>query len=431
MFKKSAFGFGPKRGKTSVVVLAIAAVMAFAGACTDDSPSTQSAPTLPESTPTSTVVEEPQDGSKEAFESDPSPEPPAVVWQGTFFDLMTLIPLTEGSRIFVQINDYVRAREAHNIDAPEENAGSEDLEQYMWELSTKAGLAGGPWLSGFTGLTGEYIAQLEQKYLGFGVGDVERSILTIPPRGFEAVSGRIDPEATESSLSRCTECEEPDIREHRGVEFYSWGEDFASDQDKVLQPPAFDNLGRGGRIAVLDSLVLRTVWTEGMRSLIDTYLGRRDSLADDPDLALAARQMDSLGVYSASLVGQVEALWSQALLSQEEQDQLRKARAANDERGMDEYRVLGAGVAKDTEGFLTILVFVYENEDIAGRNVQAFKEKWEKGNSIVSSRPWKEYFPQGEVWNDGRVLVARLRTEKPTIWLQMVTVRESLITWDK
>ena len=60
-------------------------------------------------------------------------------------------------------------------------------------------------------------------YLGFDIGDMEQSILVEePPYVLEVASGRIDPEATESSLSRSTECEEPEIHEHRGVEFYSW-----------------------------------------------------------------------------------------------------------------------------------------------------------------------------------------------------------------
>ena len=160
---------------------------------------------------------------------------------------------------------------------------------------------------------------------------MEQSILAgEPPYVLEVASGRIDPEATESSLSRCTECEEPEIHEHRGVEFYSWGDDLRPNLDKRLQPPVFDELGRGGRIAVLDSLVLRTLWTQGMRSLIDAYRNNRDSLADDPDLALAAGELQSLGVYSAILFGDVERftfgpLYS--LLSAEERAQLEKTRA--------------------------------------------------------------------------------------------------------
>ena len=103
-----------------------------------------------------------------------SDEPePVPLWQGPFFDLMKLIPLTEDNRSIVSFNGYRLAREANGIQAPAEDASDQDLEEYLRELGS-TGLAAGPWISGFTR---ESMAQLERKYLGFGVGDVERSIL--------------------------------------------------------------------------------------------------------------------------------------------------------------------------------------------------------------------------------------------------------------
>ena len=356
--------------------------------------------------------------------------------QGPFLELMNFIPFSEDSRAFVSFNDYTLAREANGIQAPAEDASDEDLEEYLIELfislDTPTGLAEGPWISGFSW---NAIEQQEQmSYLGFDIGDMEQSILAgEPPYVLEVASGRIDPEATERSLSRCTECEEPKIHEHRGVEFYSWGDDLRPNLDKRLQPPVFDELGRGGRIAVLDSLVLRTLWTQGMRSLIDAYRNNRDSLADDPDLALAAGELQSLGVYSAILFGDVERftfgpLYS--LLSAEERAQLEKTRA---ELGMeaedapDEFSALGAGVARDSDGFVAILVFVYADEDVANRNVPGLEEMLANGQSIATGQPWIEYFPQSEVWSDGRALIARLRTERPAIWLQVVFNNENLL----
>ena len=339
-----------------------------------------------------------------------------------FFDLMKLIPLTEDSRSIVSFNGYRLAREANGIQAPAEDASDQDLEGYLRELGS-TGLAAGPWISGFTR---ESMAQLEQKYLGFGVVDVERSILAgEPPYTLEAVSGRFDPETTDASLAACAECDKPEIQEHLGVKFYSWGEDYKPDLKKRLQPPAYDVLGRGGRIAVLDSVVFRTLGTAGMRSLIRTYGGNGDSLADDPDLALAAGALQNLGVYSALLAGDVERFTGplDSLLSPEERDQLQMEAGTTSEK----YSVLGAGVAKDSDGFVTILVLVYEDEGAASRNVQDFEERLANGRSMLTGQPWTEYFPEGEVWNDGRALIARLRTEHPRIWEQMVLSVDSLL----
>ena len=372
-------------------------------------------------------------GDGQSATDDASGLPP----QGRFIELMTLIPLNEESRAFVSFNNYALAREANGIQAPAEDASDEDLEEYLFELfislDTPTGLAEGPWISGFSW---NAIRELKPSdYLGFDIGDMEQSILAgEPPYVLEVASGRIDPEDTESSLSRCTECEEPEIHEHSGISFYSWGEDgLEPDFKKIFQPPAFDYLGRGGRIAVLDSLVFRTLETEKMRSLIDTYRDNRDSLADDPDMALAAGELQNLGVYSAILFGDVEMFTTDpldSLLSAEERAQLEKARA---ELGMeaedtpDYYSALGTGVAKDSDGFLTILVFVYEDEDVANRNVQGLEEMLANGQSIATGQPWTEYFPQSEVWSDGRALIARLRTERPSIWQDIVSNNENLL----
>ena len=370
-------------------------------------------------------------GGGQSATDDASGLPP----QGPFLALMNLIPLNEESRAFISFNNYAKAREANSIQAPAEDASDEDLEEYLFglfSLDTPTGLAAGPWISGFSR---QSIEQLERRtYLSFDIGDMEQSILAgEPPYVLEVASGRIDPEATERSLSRCTECEEPKIHEHRGVEFYSWGDDLRPNMDKRLHPPAFDELGRGGRIAVLDSLVLRALWTQGMRSVIDAYRNNRDSLADDPDLARAAGELQSLGVYSAILFGNVERftfgpLYS--LLSAEERAQLEKTRAElgmEAEDAQDEFSALGAGVAKDADGFLTILVFVYEDEDVANRNVQGLEEMLANGQSIATGQPWTEYFPQSEVWSDGRALIARLRTERPSIWQGIVSNNENLL----
>ena len=343
--------------------------------------------------------------------------------QGPFYDLMKLIPLTEDSRSIVWFNDYGLARDANGIQAPAEDASAEDLEEYMQELQL-TGLAVGPWISGFTH---EFMAQLEQKkYLGFGFGDVYQSILVGDrPSNLTAVTGRFNPELTESSLAACTECPEPVIHEYQGTKFYSWGEDFELDLEKMLQPPAYDELGRGGRIAVLDSVVFRTLGTGGMRALLDTYGGNGDSLAEDPDLAAAADALQNLGAYSALVVGDAERFTNpvDSLLSAEERNLL--GMEAEDTLG--QYSVLGAGVAKDADGFVTILVFVYEDEGAASRNVQDFEERWTNGRSMLTGQPWTDYFPEGEVWNDGRALIARLRTEHPRIWENMVMAVDSLL----
>ena len=349
-----------------------------------------------------------------------------LLGQGTFVNLLELIPATRGGRIFVSVNDYRRARDAHNIKAPGDDASNEDLEEYVGALS-QTGMALGPWISGFTNFA---LSQLEHReHLGFDVGDMDQSIRSgYPPNVVEAATGRFDPKTTKSSLGRCTECPEPEIHEHLGIEFYSWGADYQPNISKSLQPPAFDHLGIGGRIALLDSHVFRTQATEAMRTLISTYVEQGDLLADDADLALAARELDGLGVYSAYLVGDVEIFVSACEYCTPEQRTELESRVKD--TLLDEYIVLGTGVGNDEDGLYAVLVFVYGEEADAERNVPVFEERLATAVSLDSGQIWSDHFPQGDVWNDGRALIAKLRTENPRIWGNMVLGVESLL-WHK
>ena len=124
-----------------------------------------------------------------------------------------------------------------------------------------------------------------------------------------------------------------------------------------------------------------------MRSLIDTYEGQGNSLADDPDLVLAAREMDSLGVYSALLLRDAEGYETRCDYCTEEQRAELKAEA---EHTLDEYSLLMTGVAEDSDGFLTILVFGYEDGEVASRNVPVLEQRLATGVSMTSTLPWTE-----------------------------------------
>ena len=373
--------------------------------------------------------------------------PPTTLAKG-LAGLLRLIPMPSDGGYWhsVYLNDYKRMREAHGIRAPEKDATGADLEEYLSRVFAETGTTG-PWLSGYDPRTREVLEV--EGYLRFDIGSVDGSIWAEDlPRTYEVLTGRFDPDAAGRLVAACAECPEPETLEHGGIEFYSWGEGFDLYLERSLHPPAFDLLGRGGGIAVLDSLVLRTVEPEGMRYLIDAYLDNWDSLADDPDLALAAGTLDGLGVYSGLLLGDVVSLEAgleaQSLCGlvydcpdEEELEKLRSQlgmASPEESRGLDKYILLGTGVGHDEDGFYTVLVFVYENEDVAERNAGVFENNLAKGFSIYSNKPWAELFPHSEVWNQDRTLIAKLRTESTVnrrIYLSMVFSWDSLILWDE
>ena len=65
--------------------------------------------------------------------------------------------------------------------------------------------------------------------------------------------------------------------------------------DRIFAPPAFDRLGRGGRIMVQREYVYRTLMTESMEGLIDARLGERPTLRDVEEFRLLAEGFVSGG----------------------------------------------------------------------------------------------------------------------------------------
>ena len=124
----------------------------------------------------------------------------------------------------------------------------------------------------------------------------------------DVLRGRFDPQATDVTLETCSECPAPSIEGHRGIPYYSWGEDYATNLERRHSPPAFDEVGRGGRIAVLDEYVIRTLGTSEMKAVIDAHLEEAPSLADVEEFQLLARGMSQLVVYTMFLIDEVE-LW--------------------------------------------------------------------------------------------------------------------------
>jgi hypothetical protein len=230
-----------------------------------------------------------------------TPSPTPELSPGVFEQLLALVPDTPDTRSSVKLNDLAAHRQQAGLpplsEAVEESAGeyfanhSPPVTPEEQESPTLAGWTEVPFISGWSGsgFPGR------RTNLGFDYRDTEQTILVeVLPALLEVIQGRYDPEATARALSECDECVPHQVREHSGVTFYSWGEDFQGSLNLRLQPPAFDGLGRGGRIAVRDCLVFRTVETPGIHALIDTSLGQHPSLADVPEFRLLARHLDQL-----------------------------------------------------------------------------------------------------------------------------------------
>ena len=367
----------------------------------------------------------------------PTPKPAPSIFE----EMLGLIPDTPETRAYVRIVDHTLRWEALALAPKSDDSDTRGVDLFE---------AGRTFLN-FNQVTRSTQPNLTE-YLALDPGTINQSLLAgTTPRQWEILGGRFDPKATEQALSRCTgACLPPDAREeYQGVTFYSWGEDFKGSLQDRLKPPAFDKQGRGGRIAVLDNYVYRTLWTDGIREQIDAGLGRRPSLAEVEDFRLLAENLSELGSYEIYLSDDTQSV--------EELDSLTvtltgKAGAydwlVNDEQKRQTYKVFfwdsegrtvgvqldspmeevqqlrqelqqsllrpylayGTGRGLDSDGRYIGIVLAHADEDLARENVVLLQQRIRETVNLANSKPWNETVDLGrmEVGTEGRLLLAKL-----------------------
>ena len=234
----------------------------------------------------------------------------------------------------------------------------------------------------------------------------------------------------ERALNACSECPPPLVEERRGITFYSWGEDLALDIQRRLSPPAFDQLGRGGRIAVQEECVFHTVETPGMRGLIIAAT-RGPSLADVEEYRLMAEGLEDLGAYTAFMTDLTLSLEDAVSLigegaTAEQREQIR--RLLEEGPLLEPYQVFATGAGLDEEGPYMAVVLVHADASAARDNVGLLRQLVLERASLFTRQPWTEMIEEVEARSQGRVFLAKLRGERAAnLWLNVVIRRDSLL----
>lgn len=364
--------------------------------------------------------------------------------------LLEAIPDSPEAREYVFINDYDLVRRMFDIPLPGPDDGDDALETfYTWsppfgydpDNPTPVIQFGGFSLFGMINQLSNISDNLQ--YLAFDVRNVDQSIVTgsgVRDDSMDVVRGRFDPEATDKALAACSECPPHNREEHRGVTYYSWGDDYAPDSAMQFAPPAFDRAGRGGRLAVLDEYVLHTYGSSEMTALIDASLNEAPTLADAEEFRLLAGGMSELGAYvmlltdgsggyDMSVEGIARSFFFDGTPSQseiEEQKQTLTEAGGPLLRPFDAYAT-GAGI--DENGPYMALTLVHADDASAEENVGLLLRKVEEGTSLYAVVLWSEFIDidTSEVRAEGRVLTAKLRGDMFRNWLDWVFQRDGLI----
>ena len=291
-----------------------------------------------------------------------------------------------------------------------------------------------PFISGYT----EFAVHTFEmgKYLAFDLRTLDQSVLAgTPPGQLGAMLGDFDPTATDAALENCVasvpDCTIAIHQSHEGISFYFWGEDLAMDLTRVLVPPAFDRLGRGGRIAVQDSHVFYTVETPGMEALIETSLAKRPSLLDSKQFRLLAKAMTQLDAHASFLSDQTMSV-EDAIdkiggknMSQEHVEQIRAQVMATPM--LKPYLAFATGEGVDQVGPYMALALVHANAETAEENVNLLLRRINEASSLMTRQQWAEMVDRTEVRADGPIFLAKLHGRISRAWAAMVFNRDSLL----
>lgn len=230
---------------------------------------------------------------------------------GFFTDLLKSLPDSTNTRQIAQLENWSpfwTALKDNGVDRPGPNAPPHSVfqgyVQAMQSLKSK-GISPatalppmiGPWICCPT----SYLSsEPDYQDLGLGVRDVDFSVIAgEQPKELGIVQGNYDPQRTAAALAAC-QCDQPKKISYSSTTFDRWGPDLQGDLHKRLQPPLYDQLGRGGRLSVGNGYALYALWDQGIESLIDAYSGRTTTLGDSPDYQLAARGLAALGAFEGA-----------------------------------------------------------------------------------------------------------------------------------
>jgi len=383
------------------------------------------------------------------------------IMPSSFEKMLGYIADTPESRDSLQITDIAELRVGFGIVVPGDEATFEQTTDYMLEvmvgayktvgiqLTNNIGTGGGveTFLSGFK-RSNFRATETTRDSLGFDVRNVDQ-VATFGDYQFggEILLGSFTPEITDEHLAAYEDCVPHDVVTHSNVGYYAWGEDLKQSLKLRIAKPAYDNLGRGGRIVVMDGMAARTFSHDPMKQIIDASKDVQPSLADDPDYVMAAMLLASYGAMNVRFTGnpssvessiaRIEEAWGSGLEKVVSIEEMRAQFAQSNL--VQRYKVAAVGSAfPESEGGApdTYAVLIYSSETEAIENASQLKKRIEEDEYFREanqpnrrpddpyiSRMWLEKLTDYEVWSEGNAVILRVNAEcfgnaleQPMLW---------------
>ena len=339
---------------------------------------------------------------------------------------------TPANRQQVVVVDYARAREVLGIDQPPTDPSDAQLTRLLQAYGPSSPNRGQPDPvdvgSPSLFLQGNRVDEF-RRAIGFSLVDADQEISAgQPPDVVTVVTGRIDPDRVEKAVTTDPEWKDDLERaDHGGGTYYRWGPERRLNPDRIgpVRP-----VGVGGRLSVEDGVARWSNADAPLEGALDADQGERDSLADDDDMAAAARVLDGEKVLSAVLTDAGEQFAPTASLGPRVPPavQERLGDMLGPAEDLPDWRVAAvADAVGDDDKPRVVLVFLHDDGDSAKAHVAFLRKLLREGTSFATQRPLKDLVTIQRLDADGPVVTAVLETDAPGLGFVLFARHEVLL----
>lgn len=380
-------------------------------------------PSMPESTPAPTPIPPVRRVPTESFTVHDLDVEPLV---GTVFEtLLSKMPDNEVTRAYTRMGDAAGVLERLGLTA---NTPGEPIEDYFSKITSLETDGFYPPIWQWPAEARDYVS-IHDWYpdLAFDHGTMEQFAHTNsqfrffggerPFTSYDVALGDFSGSATLAAIAAC-DCEQPEIREYSGVEYYAWGEgDGIGEVRERHKRPMFDHIGRGPHLLVLDGEAYYSIRDGVIDEHIDVIQGKKSSLADVEDIVTAVQLVSSLGPTSEIVVRDFGFTLKQTfegLRGQESEEEI-----VGGVPLLLPTELVVTSVGYDGNRMFTGLAIVHDSSSSAEENVERLLARLEvvvSTNYVAKSeRTWAYLTDRIEIQTSDRFLIARLYfTERGT-----------------
>jgi hypothetical protein len=236
-----------------------------------------------------------------------------------------------------------------------------------------------------------------------------------PVSVYDVALGSFDPAETSAALAQC-DCDQPEIREHEGIEYFAWGEgDGKADLQRRLDRPFYDHLGRGPHLLVREGEAYYSVRDGAIDDHIDVIQGTRPSLAEVEDYVTAIQWIASMGIVS-DITLRSRGFTVDEVMTRE-RGRLTESEIIQDNPLLAPFTMVATGIGNDRERTFLGLVVVHDDAVSVETNLERLLTRIRNvtGAGIGSNLAgeWSFLVDRIDLQTSGRFLIARIYLNPP------------------